>query len=1233
MLRLRTLGGLSIERGGGDASPTGATAARRRLALLATIAAAEPRGVPRERVLALFWPESDTERARHALDQTIYSLKRDGAGASLVLGREELTLNPSEIVCDLVEFRAALATGRLTEAVALYGGPFLDGVHLSGLSEFEHWVDEQRSRIANDAEGALERLASEAAARGDHRAAAEWWRRLAALDPRKTRVIVGLMTELAASGDRAGALRQAEVYRTLVQDDLEADPNPAVSSLAERLRREPVASPIHSPLAMPTDPVSESVRSSAARPESAPLDVASPGQRVIAERYAIEHEIGRGGTATVYLATDLRHRRPVAVKMLRPALAAGLGVERFRQEITVTANLQHPHILPIHESGEAEGTLYFVMPYVEGESLRDRLARDRRLALAEAVRIAREVAGALGYAHARGIIHRDIKPENILLTSGHAVVADFGLSLALGGFAAGRRRTDPGVVLGTLAYLSPEQASGVRSVDARSDQYSLAYLLYESLAGEPPTLPQSLAETAPAKPEDAPRALHAVRPDLPAALDGVLRRALSPDPAARYETVAAFAEAFEHAARSSASSARASASIARPSTGVARPSTSGARRSRRRRGAALAVAGVLVLTSGWFALARARAPRMAARAWVVLAGVENRSGDTVLDRALESVIEAGLRQSAYVNILPRDRVSAALTRMRQGDGRATPRFLDEGVAREVAQREAAQAVVVGAVDRVDSTYVVSLRLVQASSGTVLASLTSVARSRAELVDAVDDAVRRLRRTLGESADSLAKYDRPLPRATTRSLEALRYYGSALAAFDANDRQTAVRLLERAVAVDSEFPLAEAELGAAYYIDNDPRTGELHFQRALRFADRLTERERLHVLAAVQGWRGNRDAAIASRRALLASYPDDRVVWGQLGYDQLRAGYYAEAVDAYLHALRFDSTDGGDHVNIATAYSGLRRLEEAIGHYQRAFALDSSLLYNNIINSEYAATLVRAGRVSEARATYEKLLHGDVFKQAQGARSLGLLAMSEGHYAEAIPWLRRAVTLSDRPGRELTRARNELFLASAFREKGWSDSARASVARTYAIFRRTYLDPAFLVYLGAALAREGQRGAVREVLDTLRARMPPGRSPRLKAQSLVLEAELALGERRPDEALRRLAEADVEVDPSGRRSMTTEPRARALGALGRHAEAAQLWERLAAERDEWFGSEGEELALVAEVAAAREYQAAGDTTQARTRYEGFLARWRTADPDLLSVREARARLVRLEPSGR
>ena len=179
----------------------------------------------------------------------------------------------------------------------------------------------------------------------------------------------------------------------------------------------------------------------------------------LSDRYRIERELGSGGMATVYLARDPRHDRHVAIKVLHPELAAALGGDRFLAEIRTTANLQHPHILPLHDSGEAGGFLYYVMPFVEGETLRDRLARERQLPIAEAIRIAREVADALGYAHGRGIIHRDIKPENILLQGGHALVADFGIALAVQS-AGGQRMTQTGLSLGTPQYMSPEQEIG-----------------------------------------------------------------------------------------------------------------------------------------------------------------------------------------------------------------------------------------------------------------------------------------------------------------------------------------------------------------------------------------------------------------------------------------------------------------------------------------------------------------------------------------------------------------------------------------------------------------------------------------------------------------------------------------------------------------------------------------------------------------------------------------------------
>src|SRR6185295_19326419 len=213
-------------------------------------------------------------------------------------------------------------------------------------------------------------------------------------------------------------------------------------------------------------------------------------QAELTGRYAIERELGRGGMATVFLARDLRHDRPVALKVLHPELAATLGPDRFLREIRLAARLQHPHVLSVFDSGEAGGHLWFTMPYVEGETLRQRLRREDQLPIDDALRIARETADALDYAHHQNIVHRDIKPENILLTTRHALVADFGIARALGSVAEGasreQRLTETGMSIGTPAYMSPEQASGDREVGPRSDIYSLGCVLYEMLAGEPP---------------------------------------------------------------------------------------------------------------------------------------------------------------------------------------------------------------------------------------------------------------------------------------------------------------------------------------------------------------------------------------------------------------------------------------------------------------------------------------------------------------------------------------------------------------------------------------------------------------------------------------------------------------------------------------------------------------------------------------------------------------------------
>jgi serine/threonine-protein kinase len=266
-------------------------------------------------------------------------------------------------------------------------------------------------------------------------------------------------------------------------------------------------------------------------------------QAALADRYRLDRELGAGGMATVYLAHDVRHGRPVALKLLRPELAAVIGAERFLAEIRTTANLQHPHILPLFDSGEADGFLFYVMPFVEGESLRDRLTREKQLPVADAVRVASEVASALDYAHRHGVIHRDIKPENILLHDGQALVADFGIALAASK-AGGTRMTETGMSLGTPHYMSPEQAMGEREIGPRSDVYALGAVTYEMLAGDPPFL-GSTAQAIVAKViTEKPPPLTAARDTVPPAVAAAVHQALAKLPADRFASAAEFAAAL-----------------------------------------------------------------------------------------------------------------------------------------------------------------------------------------------------------------------------------------------------------------------------------------------------------------------------------------------------------------------------------------------------------------------------------------------------------------------------------------------------------------------------------------------------------------------------------------------------------------------------------------------------------------------------------------------------------------
>jgi len=422
----------------------------------------------------------------------------------------------------------------------------------------------------------------------------------------------------------------------------------------------------------------------------------------LVERYAVERELGRGGMATVFLAEDLKHQRPVAIKVLHSELAAALGSDRFLREIEIAARLRHPHILPLYDSGSAGRFLYYVMPYVEGESLRDRLEREKQFSLEDALKITAEVASALAYAHSHGVVHRDIKPENIMLEGGTAVVADFGIARAVSAAGAGEHLTQTGTVIGTPMYMSPEQATGSGEIDGRSDQYSLACVLYEMLVGAPPFSGPSAQAIMARHSLDLVSPPSIVRTTIPDAVEDAILRALAKTPADRFPTTALFAEALQ---RPSAATG--------PMRRVTRPVTAPRRWLGMRPEVALGVVGVLVLAAAWGT--RSLWSRSARPTAVTAGGLDPRriavlyfddlSRDSSLAYLADGLTETLIDELGPVK--PLDVIS------RNG----VARYRHASVSRDsIARAFKVGSLVEGSVEQVGEHVRVTVRLVDGSSG-------------------------------------------------------------------------------------------------------------------------------------------------------------------------------------------------------------------------------------------------------------------------------------------------------------------------------------------------------------------------------------------------------------------------------------------------------------------------------------------------------------------------------------
>jgi tetratricopeptide (TPR) repeat protein len=709
-------------------------------------------------------------------------------------------------------------------------------------------------------------------------------------------------------------------------------------------------------------------------------------------RYRVERELGEGGMATVYLAEDLRHHRQVAIKVLKPELAATLGPDRFLREIEISAGLDHPHILPLYDSGDADGLLFYVMPYVEGESLRERLERERQLPLEDALKIAREVADALSYAHSRDVIHRDIKPGNILLAGGHARVADFGIARAISE-AGGDRLTRTGLTVGTLAYMSPEQAAGSEDLDGRSDLYSLGCVLFEMLAGVPPFSgpPDSLVNqhlTA------DPQPITNLRPAVPPEVAGALMRALAKTPADRFSPAAQFAEALRLPAvtGSMASPLPASGAIrsdplraagafslaslvllalvyllilqlglpgwvfvtaiallviglpmvvATSLTERQRRSAAAEDTGRRRLltwrntllGGVLAFAALGVVTVGYMS---ARVLGIGPAGTLIATGAIEEQERLILadfeNRTDDPAHGATVTELMRIGLSQSRAVSVLdpiqVSRILELMERDPTEGLSEQIALEAAERDAIKGVVTGEITSVGSGYSIAARLVSVD-GQVLTAQQEVAPDEDDLVAAVGRLSESLRERFGESLKSIRSTE-PLERVTTGSMRALRVFSQGLQAWNQGDIARGMQLLEEAIALDSTFAMAHRKLAVVLQNQAERRSRAVEAAtKAYENRERLTERERYLVTAAYHSVvTGNRDQVISAYRTVLDMYPTDYYALNNLGVIYSELRDYERASEYYSRALEVDSVTRLHYSNLASTLGNLQQWDSS-----------------------------------------------------------------------------------------------------------------------------------------------------------------------------------------------------------------------------------------------------------------------------------------------------------------